>query len=410
MFSLYLVTEASHQFENKLYSDSSIRQPKKAQDRSSRLEETTSSISKSDNGTIKSPKQAKATKSHTPKHHETSVQQFGEKERDKTLRKEKKVVATVPTPPLRIRLVESVREDVDITTTISINTIQNVQQQKRIESPSSPSSSIEITPHYLNPKGLVINDIIKRIRVRSLWLGNHDTIAAVGSIITKLLTSKTLAHHWIEIETISNEYYCAQFLTYALLLSKRTTSDEVTHLAKSCVLNERGICKEHKHVWTTKYDTGDLILPDSKYYCSGTTRMKDTDNDDDDIQLEQHSTSIDTNINKSSNEIDEEGGEYSTLSAENLSLCAQNLSLSAQNVSSTEFMNYESYTELDATEFDNNDDNDNVSVATTSNNVLRMIDIINIMSKYEGKYHIIHNNCQDFCRWMFRQISEQQCE
>lgn len=205
---------------------------------------------------------------------------------------------------------------------------QRQQQQQQLQQQQYAAQYLSYTPKFLNPKGLIVDDVVKRVCVQALWLGKSDTVAAVGSVVTKLLTSKLLAHYWIEIETISGDYYCAQFLTYALLLSKRKSSDEVAELVKSCVLNDR-TNKHHKYVWKI-YDSGNLLLSKS------TTKFSDNDSLNTITSFDQSTTTFDDHVDP---------------------------------------------------------------------NILCMRDIINIMESFQGKYHLIHHNCQDFCKWMFQQIS-----
>ena len=109
---------------------------------------------------------------------------------------------------------------------------------------------------------------VKRIRVRSIWLG-HGSVAAVGSAISGIATGNPLTHWWVEIETNDpSVWFCAQFAKPDLELSKYRYRSEVTKRGCACGGRNTNCDVTNKHTYSPGHRTMGEVEDMMEGYCS----------------------------------------------------------------------------------------------------------------------------------------------
>ena len=104
------------------------------------------------------------------------------------------------------------------------------------------------------------NDKVVSYKVKSVWIG-HGFWAGLGSIFTGLLTTNSITHWWVEIETV-NGWYNAQFWKPVLTLTKCQSRGEVTRVGKraaNCEYDSKNITCKFSSNNPRQCDMGDVV-------------------------------------------------------------------------------------------------------------------------------------------------------
>eukprot|EP01084_Bolivina_argentea_P218867 371326_1 len=80
------------------------------------------------------------------------------------------------------------------------------------------------------------SDEIHEIRVRNVWIG-HGFFAGIASLFTAPLAGSAVTHWWVEIETKTGQWYCAQWESttskgHYICLNREDSISDVTEQGK----------------------------------------------------------------------------------------------------------------------------------------------------------------------------------
>ena len=232
----------------------------------------------------------------------------------------------------------------------------------------------------IHPHGAKLHDKIVSVRVRSIWLG-HGAIAAPLSVVTTALTGNQCAHYWVEIETQNGDYYCAQFTCKKILSLRKCRSSQA--------LIKQYVPAKNKQI-TDKH-----------------CKTIDIDNDDDynnlfDININSTTTTKTVKKNKrikrrKKHTFQKENDKYS--------ICDQNVSIA--NITTKK---------QKKKQLENGIDNRSQDIITRTRGKTTFVnnnstkerkksktigDVIQFMENYDGSYHMLLNNCQNFAISLF---------